>query len=321
LKGPLVDIQDLKTYFYTDEGVVKAVDGVSITIERGDIFGIVGESGCGKSTLALSILRLVPRPGKIVGGKIIFDGENLLEKSENEMRKIRGRKISIVFQDPTEFFNPVFTVGGQIAEAMKLHQSIKRSNIETRIIELLRSLGFPSPEIMMKRYPHEYSGGMKQRAMIAMALSCQPELLIADEPTTSLDVTVQAQILDLLRSVKEKFATTILLITHNLGVVAEMCNKVAVMYAGKIVECSDVFTVFKKPLHPYTQALLDSIPRVDIEQRELKSIPGRVPDLTNIPNCCRFHGRCKYEMDVCRKEDPPLINVRDGHTVSCFLYC
>ncbi len=317
---PLLKIQDLKTYFFIETGVVKAVDQLSMAVEKGDTFGVVGESGCGKSTVALSILRLVPVPGQIVGGNILFNNEDLLQKSESDMRKVRGRKISLIFQDPTDSLNPVFTIGSQISEVIRLHREMKNQSVKDEVVEVLKSVGIPSPETVLKHYPHEYSGGMRQRAMIAMALSCRPELLIADEPTTNLDVTIQAQILELLKNVKDQFKTTIMLITHNLGVIAEMCNRVAVMYAGKIVECSDVYTIFKDPLHPYTQALLQSIPRVDIERGKLSSIPGQVPDLVDVPEVCRFHDRCKYKMDVCEKRDPPLVKIGKDHMVSCFLH-
>ena len=317
---PLLSIEGLKTYFFTDEGVVKAVDGVSMTIERGDTFGVVGESGCGKTTVALSILRLIQKPGRIVGGRILLKKEDLLKKSEKEMREIRGQKISLNFQDPTESLNPVLTISSQIAEAIKLHRKKTPSLVEKEVIQILSRVGISSPEIRAKNYPHELSGGMKQRAMIAMALSCQPELLIADEPTTNLDVTIQAQIMDLLKTIKQEFSTTVMLITHNLGLIAEMCNRVAIMYAGKIVECADVHTIFKKPMHPYTQALLESIPRADLKRGELSCIPGRVPDLINPPDCCRFQERCKHAMTVCKKREPPLIEIKKDHVVSCFLY-
>jgi len=320
LTEPLLRIEDLKTYFYTDEGVVKAVDGVSMTIQKGDTFGLVGESGCGKTTIALSILRLVQRPGRIAGGRILLHKEDLVKKSEKEMREIRGRSIALIFQDPTESLNPVFTIGSQIAETMRLHRKKTRLNVGKEVVEALRSVGISSPEMRVKHYPHEFSGGMKQRAMIAMALSCRPELLIADEPTTNLDVTIQAQIIELLMSIKEMFATTVMLITHNLGLIAEMCNRVAVMYGGKMVECSDVHTIFKEPLHPYTQALLQSIPRVDVKRGELGYIPGRVPDLVNPPECCRFQERCRHAMEVCKNEEPPLVTIGKDHVVSCFLY-
>lgn len=317
---PIIEIMGLKSFFYTRKGVVQAVDGVDLTIDRGETFGLVGESGCGKSTVALSILRLIPKPGNIVGGKILFNGEDLVSKSQKEIRAIRGGKIAMIFQDPTSSLNPTFTIGSQIEEAIKLNRNLPKEEIQPQIVQELSRVRIPTPQRMIKQYPHEYSGGMRQRAMIAMALSCEPELLIADEPTTNLDVTIQAQILELLHEIKEKTDATILIITHDLGVVAEMCDKVAVMYAGRVVEVADVITIFKKSKHPYTKALLQAIPRTDIEQETLISIPGVVPNLIDMKPSCRFHDRCSHTMDICRTEDPPMINFGDSHQVSCFLY-
>ena len=320
MDNTLLDIKNLKTYFFTAEGVVKAVDGVSFRIARGEALGLVGESGCGKSTAAHSIMRLVRPPGRIVGGKIWFDGENLLEKSEGKMRKIRGGKIAMIFQNPATSMNPVYKVGSQIAEAIKLHQKVQKREVTEKVVESLDKVGIPDPEKRAKDYPHEYSGGMIQRAMIAMALSCNPKLLIGDEPTTNLDVTIQAQILDLMRVLRKEFDTSILLIGHDFGVISEICDTIAVMYAGKLVEYTDLATTFKDPKHPYTQALLESIPRLDIETEELRIIPGDVPQLINPPPGCRFHDRCEYAKEVCSKREPPLIEIKPGHEVACFLY-
>lgn len=314
----LLDIQGLKTYFFTREGVVKAVDDVDLQIDRFETLGLVGESGCGKSTVALSILRLISFPGKIISGKILFNGIDLLKLSEKEMRKIRGGSISIVFQDPQSSLNPVFNVGSQIAEAVRLHQMIKKNKeVKKRVIDILEKVNIPDPEKRFSNFPHELSGGMRQRVMIAMALSCNPELLIADEPTTSLDVTIQAQILDLMKKMQKEFKSSILLITHNMGIVAEMCDKVAVMYCGKVVEYSDVVTIFKNPKHPYTRALLASIPRVDVKKDELETIPGSVPSLVNPPAGCHFHPRCSYAQKICREIEPPKVEIRKSHIVYC----
>ena len=320
INNSLIEISNLKTYFNTEEGTVKAVDGIDLWINKGEVLGLVGESGCGKSTVALSILRLVPKPGQIYDGKIILEGNNLLNSDEEEMRETRGGKISIIWQDPMSSLNPVFTIGDQIAEAIKLHQHIQNEDeIEEKIITLLDKVGIPDAKRRLKEYPHEFSGGMRQRVMIAMALSCNPMLLIADEPTTSLDVTIQAQILDLMRDLKHEFESSILLITHNLGVIAEMADKVAVMYAGKIVEYSDVLSIFKESRHPYTQALLESTPRIDIPQEKLSSIPGMVPNLINPPTGCRFYPRCKYAMDICSQTEPEYREIVPGHYVCCHL--
>jgi peptide/nickel transport system ATP-binding protein len=315
---PLLKIHDLRTYFFTDEGVIKAVDGVDLQINRFESVGLVGESGCGKSTLALSILRLVPFPGRIVSGEILFNGRNLLTLSEKEMRKIRGGKIGIIFQDPRSSLNPVFNIGSQIAEAVQLHQLVKeRNELKKRVVNMLEMVNIPDPERRYFNYPHELSGGMCQRVMIAMALSCKPDLLIADEPTTALDVTIQAQILDLMKRMQSEFKSALLLITHNMGIVAEICEKVAVMYCGKIVEYGDVLSIFTNPRHPYTKALIESIPRVDVKKEELKTIPGFVPSLMNPPPGCRFHPRCSYAQNICMKVDPPKVVVERDHIVFC----
>jgi len=316
----ILKINDLKVYYYIAEGVVKAVDRVNLKIGKEETLGLVGESGCGKSTVALTIPRLIRRPGKIVGGEIWFEGENLLAKSEAEMRKIRGGQISMVFQHPSASMNPVFTVGNQIGEAIKLHQNVQKREIKKRVEEILYKVGIPSPAQRMKDYPHEYSGGMLQRAMIAMSLSCNPKLLIADEPTTSLDVTIQAQILELMKKLRKDFGASILFIGHDLGVISELCDKVAVMYAGKIVEYADLTTIFKNPKHPYTQALLGSIPRLDVDTERLRIIRGTVPRLINPPSGCRFHPRCDYVKEICSKQEPELVEIEQKHEVACFLY-
>jgi oligopeptide/dipeptide ABC transporter ATP-binding protein len=317
----LLEINNLKTYFYTDEGVVPAVDDVSYRILSGETMGLVGESACGKSVTSLSIMQLIQiPPGKIVSGEILFKGENLLKKTANEMRKIRGAEISMIFQEPMTSLNPVFTVGNQIGEAIILHQGVSQREAEKKTVEMLELVGIPSPEKRVKEFPHQMSGGMRQRVMIAMALSCNPDLLIADEPTTALDVTIQAQILELMKSLKDKLGMAILLITHNLAVVAEMADHIAVMYAGKIVEYSVSREVFKNPRHPYTGGLLISIPRLDIPRtaEPLPTIPGVVPSPYNMPKGCPFHPRCAYAKENCVQELPPLEELTPGHLVRCF---
>ncbi len=317
----LLKIEDLKTYFYTYEGIVKAVNGISLKINKGETLGLVGESGCGKSITALSILRLIPSPpGKIVNGNIIFEGKNLLELNDEEMRKIRGKKISMIFQEPMTSLDPMFTIGQEIIEVIKLHQGLKNEEARKKAIESLKAVGFPDPEERIDNYPHELSGGMRQRAMIAMALSCNPALLIADEPTTALDVTIQAQILKLIDKLKENFDTSILLITHDLGVIAETCDNVALMYAGYIVESTDVHSFFKNPLHPYAQGLLKSIPRLDLKVKKLDIIKGIVPNLLDTPKGCPFNPRCEYCFEKCTKKLPELIEIEKNHLVRCWLF-
>ena len=317
---PILTITNLKTHFNTEEGIVKAVDNVNLKIFNGEVVGLVGESGCGKSTIALSLLRLVPKPGKIVDGEIIFKGKNLLELDEEDFRLLRGGDISIIWQDPMSSLNPVFTIGDQIAEVIELHQNIEdKEEISAKVNDILEKVGISDSERRSSQYPHEFSGGMRQRVMIAIALSCSPKLLIADEPTTSLDVTIQAQILDLMRGLKREFDTSILLITHNLGVVAEIADKIAVMYAGRIVEYGDIVSVFKQTFHPYTRALLNSIPRIDIDQKQLESIPGMVPNLIEPPTGCTFHPRCEYAMDICSVEYPEWREIESEHYTSCHL--
>ncbi|MDO4321096.1 MAG: ABC transporter ATP-binding protein [Lachnospiraceae bacterium] len=318
----VLQVKNLKTYYYTEEGVVPAVDGLDFDVEKGETFAIVGESGCGKSVTSLSVLRLVPTPpGKIVGGEILYNGEDLLKKTEKEMRGIRGNEISMVFQEPMTSLNPVFTVGRQIGESFKFHQNMGKNEARQRSIEMLRLVGIPSAEKVVDDYPHQLSGGMRQRVMIAMALACNPRLLIADEPTTALDVTIQAQILHLLKELKEKTGTSIILITHDLGIVAQIAQRVMVMYSGQAVESCDVRTIYKNPLHPYTEGLLASVPKLtDEEIEELPSIPGMVPSPSDLPKGCRFAPRCCKAGKRCLEQRPELKEVEPGHKVRCFLY-
>lgn len=315
----LLSVKDLKTYFYTDDGVIPAVDGISFDLDKGGTIGIVGESGCGKSVTSLSVMGLIPQPpGKIEGGQIIFEGQDLLKLSEAEMRHIRGNDISMIFQEPMTSLNPVFTIGNQIAEAIILHQGLDKAAAREKSIEMLRLVGIPSPETRIDDFPHQMSGGMRQRVMIAMALSCNPKLLIADEPTTALDVTIQAQILDLMRQLRRDLGTAIMMITHDLGVIAELVEKVVVMYTGKIVESADTYTIFKEPQHPYTIGLLGSIPRLDGTGERLQTIPGSVPIPGSFPVGCGFHPRCPFATDLCVAKRPPAFEVKEGHHVSCW---
>jgi peptide/nickel transport system ATP-binding protein/oligopeptide transport system ATP-binding protein len=323
MANPLLEIQGLKTYFFTNRGIVKAVDGVDLCIHEGETLGLVGESGCGKSMTALSIMGLVPEPmGRIVEGSIHFEGKDLVKMTESEMRKIRGNRISMVFQEPMTSLNPVFRVGFQIAEAIQLHQEVPAKEAWERSIEMLRMVGIPSPESRVNEYPHQMSGGMRQRVMIGMALSCRPKLMIADEPTTALDVTIQAQILDLINRLKERVGSSILLITHNLGVVAEIAQYVGVMYAGHIVEYADVIHLFKNPKHPYTVGLFQSIPKKkkSAKRERLQAIPGLVPDLLELPVGCKFQDRCSQVFQKCKDEPPSFIEIEPGHQVRCWLY-
>lgn len=314
----LLKVSDLATYFRTEEGTVKAVDGVDFEVHRGEVLGIVGESGCGKSMTSMSILRLVPQPqGRIERGQMMFEGTDLLSLNEDQMRSIRGNKIALISQDPMTSLNPVLTVGEQIMEAIILHQGLDKQAAKQRAIEMLRKVGIPSPEKRVDEYPHQFSGGMRQRVIIAMALSCEPKLLIADEPTTALDVTIQAQILDLMREIKEKYQAGIMLITHDLGVVAEMCDWVTVMYAGKVVESTDVYTLFKTPQHPYTIGLLKSIPRLDDVKDRLDPIDGQPPSLSKVPKGCSFAPRCPEAVSECREKEPQLRLVGPNQYARC----
>jgi oligopeptide/dipeptide ABC transporter ATP-binding protein len=320
----LLDVRDLRTYFHTLDGVVKAVDGVDFYVRPGEVVGLVGESGCGKSVTSLSVMRLITRPGQIESGQILFEGTDLLTLSGKQMARIRGRRISMIFQQPTSCLNPVYNTEYQLAEVYKIHQGLKRSAGRERALELLQRVGIPDPERRLKAFPHELSGGMAQRVMIAMALACSPDLLIADEPTTALDVTIQAQILDLMRNLQANLGTAIILITHDLGVVAAMAARVAVMYAGLIVEEADVSTLFHNPLHPYTVGLLGSVPILGEDKDELAIIPGTVPNLIDLPPGCRFAPRCRArverQLEVCLHENPPLMPAAPKHTVRCWLY-
>jgi oligopeptide transport system ATP-binding protein len=317
----LLRVKDLKTYFYTQDGVVKAVDGISFELARGETLGIVGESGSGKSVTALSILKLIPDPpGKIVSGEIYLDGMDIVALKEKEMQQVRGNEIAMIFQDPMTSLNPVFTIGNQIMETIMLHQRLNKKVAREKTVELLRSVGIPNPEQRIDEYPHQFSGGMRQRAMIAMALSCNPKILIADEPTTALDVTIQAQILQLMNEIKERTNSSILIITHDLGVIAEMADNIIIMYGGMVVEYSDVNTIFYNSHHPYTWGLLRSIPRLDEVKRErLIPIPGIPPSLIHVPPGCPFSPRCRYAKDICFKVTPELKNIGRFHKVACYL--
>jgi len=314
---PLLSIEGLQTRFHSDGRTFLAVDDVSIAVERGQIVGVVGESGCGKSVTALSVMGLIPDPpGRVVGGRILFDGEDLLAKSEAEMRRIRGKRIGMIFQEPMTSLNPVYTVGDQIGEALRLHEGLGKREARARAIDLLRQVGIPAPEDRVDRYPHEMSGGMRQRVMIAMALACNPDLLIADEPTTALDVTIQAQILDLIRRLQQERQMAVLLITHDLGVVAETCEQVVVMYAGRVVEKAPADELFAAPRHPYTAGLLRSIPGASKGSR-LRTIPGVVPSLAELPAGCRFRARCDRAVELCARVDPDLVQLGASRAAAC----
>jgi oligopeptide/dipeptide ABC transporter ATP-binding protein len=321
---PLLEVRNLKTYFFTDDGVVKAVDGVDFSVNPGEVLGLVGESGCGKSVTSLSILRLIGAPGKVVEGEIFFDGKDLLRLSEAEMVQMRGNRISMIFQQPQSSLNPVFKVADQVAEVMRIHQNAKKNDAWDRSVELLRRVGIPDPLRKAHAYPHEMSGGQAQRVMIAMALALNPQLLIADEPTTALDVTIQAQILDLMRDLRTSMHTAVILITHDLGIIAEMADRVAVMYAGRIVEQAEVRALFAQPLHPYTQGLIASIPALGLVKDRLEVIPGSVPNLINLPSGCKFAPRCKarieHQLEICTSVEPDLIPASANHKVRCWLY-
>jgi oligopeptide/dipeptide ABC transporter ATP-binding protein len=320
----LLDVRNLKTHFFTREGVVKAVDGVDLSIRPGEVLGLVGESGCGKSVTSRSIMGLIKKPGKIVEGEVLFEDQNLLDLSEKELVNIRGKEISLIFQQPQSSLNPVFRVGKQVEEVYRLHTEMKKEEIRQRAVELFRQVDIPDAEEKSLAYPHEMSGGQAQRVMIAMALAMEPKLLIADEPTTALDVTIQAQILDLMRELKKNIGTALILITHDLGVIAEMADRVAVMYAGVILEKADVRTLFKDPLHPYTQGLLESIPTLGATKEYLAVIPGAVPSLVDLPAGCRFAPRCKarveYGLDICTEVEPSLALADPERRVRCWLY-
>lgn len=321
MEETLLEVKNLRTKYTTDDGTLYPVDDVSFRVKKGQTLGIVGESGCGKSQTALSIMRLIQKPGIIESGNVFFKNENLLTKSDDEMRAILGNQMAMIFQEPMTSLNPVFTIGDQIEESIRLHKSnLSKAQVKDRAIEMLQLVGIPAPEKRYHEYPHQLSGGMRQRVMIAMAMSCNPQLLIADEPTTALDVTIQAQILDLMRKVQKELGAGMILITHDLGVVAEMCQDVLVMYAGKVIEYGTVEDIFYRPKHPYTKGLLNSIPHFDTGARlkTLQTIPGLVPNLYKLPTGCRFQDRCTYVSDTCRKSEPALENLRGTHRAACF---
>lgn len=322
---PLLDVQNLKTYFFTTDGVVKAVDGVDFEVHTGEILGLVGESGCGKSVTSFSILQLVDQPGKIMDGRVMFKDQNLLELDKREMTKMRGDRISMIFQQPQSSLNPVFKVGSQVAEVFQIHdREISKKDAWKKAVELLDMVGIPDAPSKAHAYPHEMSGGQAQRVMIAMALALEPELLIADEPTTALDVTIQAQILDLILELRDRMETSVILITHDLGLIAETVDRVAVMYAGRIIEQADVEVLFKEPKHPYTKGLIASVPILGNVQEELEVIPGSVPNLIDLPEGCKFAPRCRARVEndlkICVEQEPDLIDLGTGHTVRCWLY-
>jgi len=316
--NPLLEIRSLTTWFFTEDGVVRAVEDVSLEIFPGEIVSLVGESGCGKSVTGLSLLRLIPMPpGKILKGGLLFEGRDLLGLEEKEMEKVRGNDISMIFQEPMTSLNPVFTIGDQIMEALQLHQNLDKKEARQRAIEMLDRVRIPSPEVRIDSYPHQLSGGMRQRAMIAMALSCQPKLLIADEPTTALDVTIQAQVLRLLKEIQREMGMSVMLITHDLGVVSEIADRIAVMYAGRIVESGPIESIFGGMRHPYTRGLLESIPQLNEKKNRLNAIPGQVPNPMNLPGGCKFHPRCYLMIDACKQEEPPLFQVNGNHFSRC----
>jgi oligopeptide/dipeptide ABC transporter ATP-binding protein len=317
---PILEVKNLRTYFYTRRGVVKAVDGVSYELGEGETLGLVGESGCGKSISCFSIIRLVPAPaGVIVGGEILFGGSDLLLKSEEEMDRIRGAEISMILQDPMTSLNPLFTIGDQVAEPLQIHQKLKGEGLREKVREMLNLVRIPSPEVRMKEYPHQMSGGMRQRIVGGMVLACRPKILIADEPTTSLDVTIQAQFLRLLKEIQHTSNLSMIIVTHDFGIVAKACDRVAVMYAGKIVEMAGTVELFDNPEHPYTAALMKSLPKAGMRQNRLYAIEGQPPDLRTLDSGCSFAPRCPRAMEICRKEYPPRVEINDGHTLSCWL--
>ncbi len=322
LADPILQVENLRTHFKTDDGVVKAVDDVSFNLHKGETLGIVGESGSGKSVTNLSLMRLIPTPpGRIVGGKVKFNGTDLLEIPDREMRNIRGNKISMIFQDPMTSLNPFLRVSTQLEETIRLHQGLGKREARTKAVEMLSMVGIPKPEKRITNYPHQFSGGMRQRVMIAMALSCNPDVLIADEPTTALDVTIQAQILEIIKRLADELGTAVIMITHDLGVVAGMCDNVVVMYAGKIVEKGNARELFKDPKHPYTKGLIRSVPRLDqVHQDRLFSITGQPPSLIDLPDACPFYPRCEHAMDICKRQYPAAEKLSESRSVSCWLY-
>ena len=314
----LLEIKDLKVYYFVRDGVIKAIDGIRLWMDKGESLGVVGESGSGKSTLAAAIMRLIPPPGKIVEGSILFKGVDLTKLKEEDMRKIRGKSISMVFQDPMTSLDPLQTIGDHLTETILAHEKIDRRKAIEMALELLDKVGIPKDRF--KDYPHQFSGGMRQRVMIALAMALKPDLIIADEPTTALDVIIQAQILDLLRELKDELKMSLILISHDLSVVSEIADRIAVMYAGHVMEFSDAMPLFDDPLHPYTQGLMRSVPNIELSDQELRFIPGNPPDMLNPPSGCRFHPRCPRAMEICRIKEPPLVEVEKGRFVKCFLY-
>ncbi|MET3697849.1 peptide/nickel transport system ATP-binding protein [Bacillus oleivorans] len=320
MEETILEVKGLKTHFITDKGPIPAVNGVDFHLKKGEILGIVGESGCGKSVTSLSIMQLVQHPGKIVDGEILFNGENLVTYSEKKMRKIRGNKIGMIFQEPMTSLNPVFKIGNQLVEAILIHNKISKKEARDRAIQFLKLVGLPRADELIDEYPHQLSGGMRQRVMIAMAMVCEPDVLIADEPTTALDVTIQAQILELMKKLNKELNTSIIMITHDLGVVAEMCDRIAVMYSGKVVEEGDTESLFKNPQHPYTKGLIDSVPDVRTKKERLYSIPGNVPTPGSIKKGCHFAPRCAFATEKCREVSPSLIEVGNNHRARCLLH-
>ncbi len=318
----ILEVRNLKTWFSTDEGIVKAVDDVSFTLAKGETLGLVGESGCGKSVTSLSVMRLIPSPpGRIMAGDIVLDGASVLGMDTRALRAMRGGRVSMIFQDPMTCLNPFLRISTQLVETIRLHQRLGAKEARTKAIEMMRLVGIPTPEKRVDAYPHQFSGGMRQRVMIAMALSCNPEVLIADEPTTALDVTIQAQILEIIKDLSARLGTAVILITHDLGVVSGMCDRICVMYAGRLVERGSTEVIFGDPKHPYTRGLIRSVPRLDrVTGERLFSIPGTPPSLIDMPECCPFHPRCAQAMDVCRKQYPAETDFGDGHRASCWLY-
>lgn len=317
---PLLSIRNLETFYHTSKGLIRAVDDVSLEIDEGEIVGLVGESGCGKSTLALSIVRLVSDPGRIASGEILFEGKNLLSLSENEMRHIRGKKISVVFQDPVTYLNPIMKIRDQISESIVQHRKLDEKAIYKKVIDILKTVQIGDAASVGESYPHQLSGGMLQRCLLAIAMISSPSLIIADEPTTSVDVTVQEQLLKLMKELKSDHDVSFLFVTHDLGIVAELCDKVCIMYCGKVVEYADVYSLFQNPLHPYTQALLASVLSIDEFKEDLVAVPGYVPDLANPPKGCPFHPRCSKCLPICQTRNPPEFHLGNGHIVSCWLY-
>ncbi len=315
-KDHLLDIQGIKTYFFTEAGVVKAVDGVDFWVNRGETVGLVGESGSGKTVTALSAMGIVPKPGRVVEGSIRFEGEDLLGKTEDEMTNYLGPKMAMIFQDPTSSLNPVFTVESQLTEIIRRHSKVSKSEAEEKAVATLRMVGIPEPETRIREYPHQFSGGMKQRVCIARALTLEPVLLFADEPTTNLDVTIQAQVLDLMKQLRQKLGMSLVMITHDMGIVADMTERVTVLYAGRVAESAETRSLYKKPKHPYTEALLGAVPRLD-KRKKLEIIPGNIPNLIDPPSGCRFHPRCKYAKDICKEKVPVLEEAESGHLVAC----